>query len=588
MKSHLFFILTACLVACQNDLNLNSGSPNTRAIADESRVSVSNPDLLSNWENVQTITLNTIGTPTQNRKVTSPWSDGASIQLSDKFRKDIKQEDGWKMLFHTFKEVGLDEKQNYMCLYNIFTGYLKFFYYYEGEQKSQGTQWYIRTSNGENTKLFNLTDYITKVDTAQCEHNSVLLSNLTGDPTNGIIPGWNGFEFEVPYCTDYRNIDFVIGAYDRNITSYDFLGKGESSIVGTTTGTNTSSSTTTTTTATIEGEDAKKYIENLDKKAELDPKMDSLIKSASSGRHASAINSGGNKAFGRTTTTTTTSSSSTTEDIKLTTSGSITISGTGTSEVTTGIPSLTFNLYQTMNPATKQASTSSSFVYIASSIETEEHYVGVWTFLRAPQIIYPRYTTVRKIFWNVGSDSPYPNKIYVTGKTSTPKIYPYRCIADINPDIKQYITSQKNNAEIIRCDTINGIAYKKGIKDFGEYYLKPNLVYRDQDKCFYETDITTEVSCDGYANRATHSQYYYYDWGIILSGRILGIYSIENTYSYGGKTITVNQSRIYEPTYDFDVVHVEDYEGYSDAILNYKTPAFGIHIEEKDLHLYGK
>lgn len=593
MKRYLFLILAACLVACQNDLNLNNESPTTRAIVDESNSSISNPNLLSNWENIQTITLNTIGTPTQNRKVTSPWSDGVSTQLSDKFRKDIKQENGWKMLFHTFKEVGLDEKQNYMCFYNIFTGYLKFFYYYEGEQKSQGTQWYIRTSNGQNTKLFNLIDYIAKIDTAKCEHNSILLSNLTGNPTNGITPGWNGFEFEVPYCTDYRNIDLVIGAYDRNITSYNFLGKEEALIAGTTTGTNTSSSTTTTSTTTIEGEDAKKYIEKLDQKAELGSQMDSLITDAlSGGKPASAITSGGNKAFGRATTittTTTTSSSTTEENIKLTTSGSITMSGTGTSEVTTGIPPLTFNLYRTMNPAPKQAaSTSSSFVYATNSTSTEEHYIGVWTLFHAPVIIYPRFTTVRHISWNIGAYSPYPDRKQVSGTTSTPKMYPHGCMKNINPDIEQYIISTKGKAELVRCDTLNGMIYKKGVKDFGASYLKPNLVYRDQDRCFYEVDITRQVPCIGYASPTTSAQDYHYDWGTILSGRVLGVYSVENTYSYRGKKITVYQSRVYEPTYDFDVIHIEDYEGYKDAMLNYKQPAFGIHIEEKDLYLYGK
>lgn len=293
MKKYFLLVVTTLLMACQDTLPPTEESneyPTTRAIVDINRVSTSNPDLLDNWENVGTIVLNTIGNSGIQKKVTPPWQDGTSTLLTNKFRKDIKKEDGWKMLFHTFKEVGLDEKQNYMCFYNMFTGYLKFFYYYEGEQKSQGTQWYMRTANGEKTRLFNLANYITKTDTAQCEYSAILVSNLTGDPTNGITPGWNGFEFEVPYCTDYRNIDFTIGAYDKNITTYNFLGKEEASIVGTITGISTSTSrnsitTTLTTTTTINGEDAKKYIENLDKRAELSTKMDSLIKASTNGNH---------------------------------------------------------------------------------------------------------------------------------------------------------------------------------------------------------------------------------------------------------------------------------------------------------------
>ena len=163
------------------------------------------------------------------------------------------------------------------------------------------------------------------------------------------------------------------------------MGKEESSIVGTTTGTsnNTSSSTTTTSTATIDGEDAKKYIEKLNQKAELGSKIDSLITSAPNGGHASALTSGANKAFGRTTTTTTSSSSSTTtkEDIKLTMTGTISMTGNGSSETTAGIPSLSFNLYKAMNPSVNsQASTCNSFIYNRNrTSNAEEHFLGVWT-----------------------------------------------------------------------------------------------------------------------------------------------------------------------------------------------------------------
>ena len=58
-----------------------------------------------------------------------------------------------------------------------------------------------------------------------------------------------------------------------------------------------------------------------------------------------------------------------------------------------------------------------------------------------------------------------------------------------------------------------------------------------------------------------------------------------------GKTIIVEQSRVYEPHYDFDVIEVEDYEynnSFSNAIINYGYPYFGDLIEEDDLYLYGK
>lgn len=597
MKTRLVLLtLVLCLASCQDNVFFFSQDPVlTRGIVDNNNVSISNPELITNWENLKDITLNTIGTSTINKRVSTPWND-SSTPLSEKFRKDIKAEDGWIMLFHTFKEVGLDEKQNYMCLYNQFTGFIKVFYYYEGERNSQGTQWFVRTSNGEKAKLFNLTDYIAKTDTAKCEHSIVLYSNLSGDPTKGLVPGWNGFEFEVPYCTDYRNMDFVIGAYDHNITSYNFLGKEESSIVGTATAKSNSTSSSTTTTATVDGEDAKKYIENLDKKAELGSKIDSLITSANNSGHASAVNSGVNKAFGKTTTTTTTSStsSSTKEDIKLTTSGTITIAGNGSSETTAGIPSLSFNLYNIMNPkASTQASTCRSIVYNTNlNSDTGEHFLGVWTLKSQPWIMYERFTPVKI---ERKTKIPGRNVFTIDGSTTVPEIVSKTAFYSFNPNIHKYRVKLSSNIELIRCDTLNGVPFKKGIKDIGADIVKNGLLYKDINNCFYDTNSSKTIKCNGSVNESKKDIFhYYYDWGIILKGRLLAIITINATYSYQGKTIIVNQSRVFNVSYNFDANYVEDYDPWYNnydnccAVINNKKPAYGIWIDEEDLHLYGK
>lgn len=159
MKQTFFVasMLLATLFSCNNNVDINDETTcniKTRAIVTGNNTSISNPNLLNDWENVDTIVINTLGTDTNNKRVTTPWhKEGSSSSLSENFRKDIKKVDGWKMLFHTFKSVGLDEKQNYMCFYNIFTGYIKVFYYYEGNNQNQNIQWYVMTSDGQNVKL---------------------------------------------------------------------------------------------------------------------------------------------------------------------------------------------------------------------------------------------------------------------------------------------------------------------------------------------------------------------------------------------------------------------------------------------------
>lgn len=73
----------------------------------ETTASVSNPGLISNWENVTEIVLNKVGNGGSDILVTVPWADGASTKLSTDFCKDIKKADGWMMLFHTFKQKDL-------------------------------------------------------------------------------------------------------------------------------------------------------------------------------------------------------------------------------------------------------------------------------------------------------------------------------------------------------------------------------------------------------------------------------------------------------------------------------------------------
>ena len=137
MRFTFIFILSLLtLLSCQ-DIAVFESQDTLKARAtvdsDGDNISISNPTLINNWENVTVIRLNTEG-DTNSHRVTSPWTEGSSGPLSADFRNDIKSEDGWKMLFHTFKEIGLDENQNYMCFYNMFTGYLKIFYYYMPDQ----------------------------------------------------------------------------------------------------------------------------------------------------------------------------------------------------------------------------------------------------------------------------------------------------------------------------------------------------------------------------------------------------------------------------------------------------------------------
>ena len=89
MKTRLLLLILAlCSASCQDNAFLPSQELiQTRAVVDKNNISISNPELITNWENLKEITLNTIGTSTINKRVSTPWTD-SSTPLSEKFRKE--------------------------------------------------------------------------------------------------------------------------------------------------------------------------------------------------------------------------------------------------------------------------------------------------------------------------------------------------------------------------------------------------------------------------------------------------------------------------------------------------------------------
>src|SRR5690554_3195731 len=144
-KIILSIICLSILYSCSNDFNRENPESidlnqkiGTRAIVDSNHYSISNPQLFDNWENLEEIVIN------NGNSATLPWVSGAQSLIPIEISTDIKREDGWKLLVHTFKDVGLDVGQNYMLFYNELRGILKVFFYKEGQPSpANGFIWYI-------------------------------------------------------------------------------------------------------------------------------------------------------------------------------------------------------------------------------------------------------------------------------------------------------------------------------------------------------------------------------------------------------------------------------------------------------------
>lgn len=558
MKMHLFNIVIAFMAifsSCADNVDLEKETLCvTRTIVDGNSTSLSNPDLISNWESISTIVLNTMESGSIAKTVTLPWANGTSSSLSEIFRKDVKKADGWKMLYHTFKKVGLDAKQNYICFYNQFTGYIKVFYYYEGEKSNQGTQWFVRTSGGKKVKLLGESKYLSEVNAGVAMNDILLFSNVNNNPTTGIEPGWNGFEFLVPYSVDYKNMDFIIGAYDKRITGFDFVGKETSSTVGTITTTDQSSPGVYSAVANLGGSESKKFIDKLAPKVKLGGKLAKLITSIPVTGYASAIKEGLNLIFGKTTT-------NSVSEVKLTTTGEITMEGTASSEATSGIPSLSFDLYAILNSVDDEANSTG-------------HCLGVWTLKDKPAVYYNRVTLVvnNKITPNYSDLS----KVYISGITKIPQIQKTEYEVIFNPDLEPHITNRKSEINFIVCKKLDGeYMSPRDVNDLGEH----TLLYEDDSRIFYEVNNSYEREVPGSwtVEKPTSNTIYFFDWGDVTNGRLLAVVSVSFTYTYQGKSMEVSQTRTYNVKYGIDPTQntVEQWHNSPrTAILNYGYPYF--------------
>lgn len=519
MKAHWYLGALVLLIggSCSNEtvLEVVDREASTRTVV----ISSSNPNLIDDWENTSSIMLNS-GT-----SVTAPWVSGTSSSLPYNFRYDIKKEDGWKMVFHTFKGVGEDFKKNYMLLYNQFTGVVKVFYYYEGGQVQQGTQWMVATSNGIKVHFLDAPEYFSYPSSTSAPNNQIQISNESSSPLTGLQVGWNGFAFEVPYSTDYASQELTIGAYSRLGANLTMTGTSELTSDGTVSSITTSKSNPNWTegVAKLAGPVAETWVKKLPNLVNLGSSISSLISNIPTSGFNNAIKNGLNKIFGKTTTTTTNS------DVHLTTFGKIKLGGQISATLTSGIPSLSFNLYQAMNATT----TGTNSTLVAPSISTTGHYLGLWGLTSAPSVTRARSQSATILSSNSTS---------VTVGTYYPLMYS-TVNTVVNPDVSSYLTSSSYDVEYLVCSKSSGNAYKADVTEIYDGYGS-DLLYSD-DYLILRKAAPGRMIQVRYNEPKLGS--FIYDWGTATgNGRLLALITYHFTFNYNGKITQVDQSRVYE------------------------------------------
>lgn len=270
---------------------------------------------------------------------------------------------------------------------------------------------------------------------------------------------------------------------------------------------------------------------------------------------ASIINKGLNLIFGRTSTIST-------SDIKLTTSGTIEMTGTGTSETTSVIPTLNFNLYNILNPSVSSSNTQ----LVTNTVSTGNHYLGAWTLEKTPEVSLNRFVQV----WNQQL-IPNGHGYTVKGNVYTPSVEKENYKVIINPDILPYIKSSNISVKYVECTKLDG----KEIAGLDMHSrLQFPLIYSDENRTFYETEsYRTNINGDFSVSGNPQPLVCWYDWGDILTGKWLAVVCVDLKVEYEGKINDISQSRVY--TVDFKV---DDELSNMDDIINH--PPYSVIINE--------
>lgn len=192
-----------------------------------------------------------------------PWASTAVGNIPTDVRKDVKQVDGWRLLYSNVEIIGCNHEvnkhkdANYLLLYNRYSGVLKGFFYAPTVEGNNYANWLLTIPK---TKLFNFASYFaTPGNTSDTQQ--VTVSNIS---TNGIVggfdKGWNCFMLELSYDPNSINEELDISGYAMNKVTYTFTGAYNSMSEGTLITTSSSSVINTKGIASSIGNAAKSWI----------------------------------------------------------------------------------------------------------------------------------------------------------------------------------------------------------------------------------------------------------------------------------------------------------------------------------------
>lgn len=538
MKKFIVYLSTFFILSCSEhadiEQNFSSNIPkpelSTRAIVDLKNSSVTNPDFINDWENMTTVVLNS-STPNNVKTVSLPWDAASPSSLPENVSKDIKKEDGWRMLMHTFKNYGLDEHQSYFILYNDFTGVLRVYYFCEFMPEANNTfMWNVRTTNSTPSYILGSNSYpIKSLDIAPTE-NTIKISNYSNNEYSSLSYGWNAFEIPVTFSTSNQNIEYLISAVNANILNIKLLGTSKGTIDGKIISTTVTDNSIIKGAANLSKDASKKYVEKLleSKEINLDSKLRKGISDIVGGLVKNGVRGGLSMLFGNIFQSGTDVKNF---DVNLTLQTEMEISGTS------------------QFPSVAQ-------VVPLNNIDLRKcnggNNLGAWNIEKMPQVTYNKYSPVDLHSPIYGGPGPKDPKLPQPGylRVYAPEIDFEKPNVIVNPSIQKYLKKQSvyyelvdnigyNNASRVRCDLASFLHLDES-GTYGCFYRNPEsgmYIYGVKDP-FNILDIHQII--EGHYMENYHLVY---DWSGTKDETFVLIVTVDQTFDYNGKEIQITSSK---------------------------------------------
>lgn len=475
-------------------------------------------DFNNNWENFTAIPLDS------GKVVNLPWTDPTITIIPDEFRKDIKKEDGWELIYNSFPNPGLTDAY-YLILYNRVRGILKGFHYCKKQLSNQNTAMWVlsfQTPQG----LLNSWNYFTEPYNSAAKRDFILVSTLTDEfRGNGFQQGWNAFQTEVAYMPAPAYQTLTISGKNQTTSKIELEGSFTSESTGYIIAKTNDDANNLKGLASATGNAAVSLLNKKVDKSEIkSPEIKGLIKGLGAAGIKAVLNSAVKLIFGSFTGT----STPTVMDLQFNTHGNAVFTGSISTDGVGNIVPL-------------------SGVNVSKSAIGFD--LGVWNLAEAPVIEFDRYSEVRP------REGGMPEDLLLC-------LPDYRVYYDVvlNPNVRPLVESWSSSYDIVRYEyyftepklstapsEFPAYPGERWEKDIPKYATEE--LYRDNYVCISESalrDVPIPIVGDSRLTR--------YDW-VANGDGIRSDHAVKVTVTLhtniGGKKGTVYSTKTFVPKYRF-------------------------------------